>query len=83
MRKFVISSVVLLAMAGTAFSESSKQPPKELAVDLGKGVKLAMILIPAGEFKMGSPDSAKEANYWEKPQHRVRIAKPSTWASLP
>ena len=49
---------------------------KEIAVDLGKGVKLEMILIPAGEFLMGSPDSDKDAGADERPQHRVRIAKP-------
>jgi len=62
-------------MAGTAFSEA-KSPPKKLSVDLGKGVKLEMVLIPAGEFLMGSPDSDKDAQSWEKPQHRVRITKP-------
>ena len=40
MRNLVIWSVVLFAMAGTAFSENPKQPPKEVTVDLGKGVKL-------------------------------------------
>jgi formylglycine-generating enzyme required for sulfatase activity len=54
----------------------TKDPPKELAVDLGKGVKLELVLIPAGEFKMGSPDSDKDAERSEKPQHRVRITKP-------
>ncbi len=92
MRNFVTWCVVLLAMAGTAFSET-KEPPKKLAVDLGGGVKLDMTLIPAGEFKMGSGESAKdtaaffnktygedlmEADYFkdEHPQHRVRITKP-------
>ena len=28
--------------------------PKELAVDMGGGVKMEMVLVPAGEFKMGS-----------------------------
>jgi formylglycine-generating enzyme required for sulfatase activity len=38
------------------------------------GMRLA--LIPAGEFDMGSPDSDKEAEDDEKPQHRVRITRP-------
>jgi formylglycine-generating enzyme required for sulfatase activity len=76
MKNFVMSSVVLLAMAGVAVSEEPKQPPKELTVDFGKGVKLEMVLIPAGEFMMGSPDSDKNARDDEKPQHRVRITKP-------
>ena len=35
-----------------------------------------MVLIPAGEFLMGSPASDKDAPDDEKPQHRVRITKP-------
>jgi formylglycine-generating enzyme required for sulfatase activity len=75
MRNFVIWCVVLLGIAGTAFCET-KGPPKKLAVDLGKGVKLEMVLIPAGEFKMGSPQDEKNRLDDEGPQHRVRIAKP-------
>ena len=75
MRSFVIGCIVLFAIAGTAFSET-KEPPKELTVDLGKGVKLEMVLIPAGEFLMGSPDSDRYGFFDEKPQHRVRITKP-------
>jgi predicted Zn finger-like uncharacterized protein len=48
----------------------------EISVELGNGVKLEMVLIPAGEFLMGSPDSNMEAANDEKPQHRVRITKP-------
>ena len=92
MRNCLIWCVVLLAMAGTAFSQT-KEPPKKLAVDLGKGVKMELVLIPAGEFKMGSGESAEataaffKKNYGmdylkagffkdEHPQHRVRITKP-------
>ena len=49
---------------------------KEIAVDLGSGVRLELVLIPAGEFLMGSPESDKDAAPNEKPQHRVRITKP-------
>ena len=57
-------------------SGKTKSPPREMVVDLGKGIKLEMVLIPAGEFLMGSPDSDKDASTGEKPQHRVRITKP-------
>jgi len=49
---------------------------KEIAVDLGNGVNLVMIQIPAGEFAMGSPDSDVDALRMQKPQHQVRITKP-------
>jgi formylglycine-generating enzyme required for sulfatase activity len=49
-----------------------KEPPKEISSSIG--VKL--VLIPAGEFVMGSPDSDKDASDDEKPQHTVRITRP-------
>jgi formylglycine-generating enzyme required for sulfatase activity len=52
----------------------TKSPPKEMAIELRNGAKLELVLIPAGEFKMGSSDS--EEYYAEKPRHRVRITKP-------
>ena len=58
MRNFVIGCIVLFTTAGTSFSET-KEPPKELTVDLGGGVKIELVLIPAGELKMGSGDSAE------------------------
>ena len=49
---------------------------KEITADLGKGVKMELVLAPAGKFMMGSPDSDKDAFINEKPQHQVRITKP-------
>jgi formylglycine-generating enzyme required for sulfatase activity len=45
-------------------------------IDLGGGVNLEMILIPAGKFMMGSPESDKDADDSEKPQHLVQVTKP-------
>ncbi len=59
MRNVLIACIVLFAMGGTAFSEP-KEPPKKVSVDLGGGAKMEIRLIPAGEFKMGSGESAEE-----------------------
>ena len=48
------------------------EPPQVITNTIG--VKL--VLIPAGEFLMGSPDSEKDADDDERPQHRVRITRP-------
>jgi len=90
MRNCVIWCVVLLAIAGTAYSEGPKPsepgnarqerraggktegPPKELTVDLGGGVKMEFVLIPAGSFLMGDEEGDDD----EKPVHTVRITKP-------
>jgi len=71
-----------------------KEPkiPKELAIDLPGGVKMEFVLIPPGEFVMGSPEAeralaleqAKAHNdKWaieriptEGPQHKLKITKP-------
>ena len=44
------------------------------------GMKLK--LIKAGAFKMGSPDSEKDAQDDEKPRHEVEITRRSTWAFI-
>ena len=53
------SLTVAAAQDSKVAGGKTKNPPKELTVGLGGGVKLKMVLIPAGEFLMGSSDSAE------------------------
>ena len=59
-------------------------PPSKLPHDLPKddgqapinnSIGMTLKLIPPGEFYMGSPDGAREAEKDEKPSHRVRLSK--------
>lgn len=51
-----------------------KRTNKSYTEDLGNGVKLTLMLIPAGEFMMGAPEDGPESNDWERPQHRVQLS---------
>jgi len=64
----------------------SKTPPKTLTLDLGKGVTMKLVLVPAGDFMMGGKFSPAEsvkkfggkANHYasEHPRRKVTISKP-------
>ena len=49
--------------------------PKELTLDLGSGVKLDLVLIPAGKFLMGSPLTEAKRDS-DETQHEVTISQP-------
>ena len=46
---------------------------KSYTEDLGDGVKLTLMLIPASEFLMGAPKDEPEGYKYEKPQHLVKV----------
>ncbi len=46
--------------------------PRELTNSIG----MKLVLIPPGEYMMGSPESEKDRGGAEGPQHRVRLTKP-------
>ena len=58
---------------GEGLSKAEKQA-KLLEEDLGKGVKLVMVLIPAGKFVMGSPKK-EDGRYDDEAQHEVTLTK--------
>jgi formylglycine-generating enzyme required for sulfatase activity len=45
-------------------------------IDLGDDVKIELLLIPAGEFDMGSPFSEWPREYDEDPVRRIKISRP-------
>ena len=63
--------------AKTAQMELAKRLQKEAEekIDLGKGIKLEMVLIPAGKFMMGSPAS-EVGRVDNETQHEVTLTKP-------
>ncbi len=57
-----------------AVTNRSRGEAKYFAEDLGTGITLDMVLIPAGNFLMGSPDSEKFRFGEEGPQRNVGIS---------
>jgi len=50
--------------------------PLQRRIELAEGVKMALILIPAGQFVMGSSKGQKDKCADEMPAHRVTITRP-------
>jgi formylglycine-generating enzyme required for sulfatase activity len=52
------------------------QPREEHTLDMGDGLTMTFVSIPAGSFVMGSPANMPNADPCERPAHRVTISKP-------
>ena len=76
-RLVVQCGVVLLWLLSTGCTQGPivSEHPKHLQLDLGKGVTIKLVLIPAGQFMMGSPETEEGRRTEEGPQHRVIISK--------
>jgi formylglycine-generating enzyme required for sulfatase activity len=50
---------------------------------LGQDIDLEMVLIPAGTFEMGSPETEEGRSPSESPQHKVTLASPFLMSKYP
>ena len=69
------SRIIEWLMRGLSATPEQMNLKKKRVFDLGDGVKLEMVLIPAGTFMMGSPNSGKDPKHFET-YHQVTISKP-------
>jgi formylglycine-generating enzyme required for sulfatase activity len=79
--KLAVGNLLVVPFTETKAKEAQKEVAKSLQreveekADLGKGVNLDLVLIPAGKFQMGSPATEKGRNE-NKKQHEVTLTKP-------
>jgi formylglycine-generating enzyme required for sulfatase activity len=57
---FAVASLGIMAVARAAEDQPTVKKPKELTLDCGKGASLKLVLIPAGEFKMGGDETPEQ-----------------------
>ena len=74
MKKILRIAMVLGLVGSFSLLAQGVGPGKVEVVDLGKGVKFEMVLIPAGNFMRGSPRSEKGHRDSET-QHKVTLTK--------
>ena len=77
-RVFAIAIFPLIGLVFTGCGQTSSPVAAgtELTLDLGKGVTMKLVRIPAGTFTMGSPAGEVKRSSDEGPRHRVTLAKP-------
>ncbi len=74
MKRLSLSILAMFMAGGVA---GAAEPPGQASLDLGEGLKLELVLIPAGTFMMGSPgdEDGVKSNRPESPRHAVTISR--------
>ena len=75
-KKVALAVFAACLLAGGIWYYATDRPKVDLTLDLGNGVTMKLVLIPAGKFTMGSPATEPDRNPHEGPQHEVTIGKP-------
>jgi len=73
--KRVLGIAVVLGLVGVLTVLAQEGQPKELWVSVSPGIGFDIVLIPAGKFMMGSPNSQK-GRCNDETQHEVVLTKP-------
>ena len=84
MKKILVIAMVLGLVGALTVMAQDVKPGKVEVIDLGKDVKLELVLIPAGKFKMGSPLTEKDRSHVtrkgnvknDETQHEVTLTNP-------
>jgi formylglycine-generating enzyme required for sulfatase activity len=77
MKRKWMTSIAVMALLGIGIgAEKPKKPEKQISLDLGEGVSMKLVLIPAGRFTMGSPKNEAGRQDNEGPQRQVTISQP-------
>jgi len=76
-RRFLrIISVLMIFACMVAFSGCTEEAPKELPENYSNSLGMEFVLIPAGEFEMGTPSYEGKLLDFDSPVHTVTISKP-------
>jgi len=75
MKRILGIAMVLGLISASSVNAQQVKAGKTDVIDLGEGVKLEMVLVPAGKFKIGSPASEKGRSD-DETQHEVTLTKP-------